>query len=277
MVILKILNNNGFISSDEDGKEIVIMGKGVAFGKKTGQEIELPVNAKIFSSNNKEIHSRLQEIVSDIPVEYLEITEKIVNTLKKEYNRSLQDIIYISLTEHIHAAIERSRQGIKIKNPLLQEIKRLYKEEYEVAKRTLVMMEEQFGVAFEDDEAGFITYHIVNAQLDGGMNNISDITKITQEVLNVIKYKMNIEYNEDSTSYDRLITHLKFFAQRILSHSVYKDQDDDLFPLLCKKYPQSFECTEAISRLIEKKYEYQLSQEEQMYLMIHIQKNLGAN
>ena len=33
MYIDKVLNNNAFISLDENNEEIVVMGKGIAFGK----------------------------------------------------------------------------------------------------------------------------------------------------------------------------------------------------------------------------------------------------
>ncbi len=42
------------------------------------------------------------------------------STLKK----SLNDTIYISLTDHLYTALERKKQGIAIKNLLLWDIKR---------------------------------------------------------------------------------------------------------------------------------------------------------
>ena len=41
MYIEKVLNNNAFISLDEQGEEIIVMGKGIAFGKKGNQHIDL--------------------------------------------------------------------------------------------------------------------------------------------------------------------------------------------------------------------------------------------
>lgn len=40
MVINKILNNNAVITFDDKGKEIIIMGKGIAYGKRKGDFIE---------------------------------------------------------------------------------------------------------------------------------------------------------------------------------------------------------------------------------------------
>ena len=37
MIIERIINNNVVSALDEDGKEIVVMGNGIGFGKKKGQ------------------------------------------------------------------------------------------------------------------------------------------------------------------------------------------------------------------------------------------------
>ena len=41
MHIEKVLNNNAFISLDKDGEEIIVMGRGIAFGKKGNQDVDL--------------------------------------------------------------------------------------------------------------------------------------------------------------------------------------------------------------------------------------------
>ncbi|MEE0427311.1 MAG: PRD domain-containing protein [Turicibacter sp.] len=273
MYIEKVLNNNAFISLDENGEEIIVMGKGIAFGKKGNQKVDLTnLNYKIFSCKNKNINNKLISIVSDLSQEYILLTRKIISTFEKEYNKKLNEIIYVSLTEHIHGAIERYHQGIQVKNPLLMEIKRLFADEYEIGRRALEMIHQDFGVLFEEDEAGYIAYHIVNAELNNDMINIANITKVMQQVLSVIKYHFKVEFNEESSTYYRFITHLKFFAQRVFSNAVYEEEDTELFFILKEKYHESYECVLKIKELIEHEYNYDLSLEEQLYLMIHIER-----
>ena len=273
MYIEKVLNNNAVISLDENGDEIIVMGKGIAFGKKGNQKVELTnLNYKIFSCKNKNINNKLISIVSDLSQEYILLTRKIILTFEKEYNKKLNEIIYVSLTEHIHGAIERYHQGIQVKNPLLMEIKRLFADEYEIGRRALEMIHQDFGVLFEEDEAGYIAYHIVNAELNNDMINIANITKVMQQVLSVIKYHFKVEFNEESSTYYRFITHLKFFAQRVFSNAVYEEEDTELFFILKEKYHESYECVLKIKELIEHEYNYDLSLEEQLYLMIHIER-----
>ncbi|MCU7207430.1 CAT RNA binding domain-containing protein, partial [Turicibacter sp. GALT-G1] len=90
MYIEKVLNNNAFISLDENGDEIIVMGKGIAFGKKGNQKVDLTnLNYKIFSCKNKNINNKLISIVSDLSQEYILLTRKIISTFEKEYNKKL--------------------------------------------------------------------------------------------------------------------------------------------------------------------------------------------
>ena len=273
MLIDKVLNNNAFISLDENGEEIVVMGKGIAFGKKGNQEVDLTnLNYKIFSNKDKQLNDKFIAIVSDIPEEYLVVTTKIVSGFENEYSKKLNDIIYISLTEHIQGAVDRFKNGVEVSNPLVLEIKRLFPDEFKAGKRALELLNDEFNVDFKDDEAGYIAQHIVNAELNNDMSNIVNITKIMQEITNIVKYYFKVEFIEDSNTYYRFITHLKFFAQRIFNSKGYEDSDTDLFEILKEKYDKSYKCVVKIKEFIEHKYNYILSEEEQLYLIIHIER-----
>ena len=128
----------------------------------------------------------------------------------------------MSLTDHINFAIQRNKKGLDIKNALLWETKRLYKDEFAIGKQALAMVKNKTGVSLPEDEAGFIALHIVNAELNEEMPNIINITKVMQEILRIVKYHFKIEFNEESLHYYRFVTHLKFFAQRLLTAHIWK-------------------------------------------------------
>lgn len=270
MRVVKILNNNAFIS-EVNGEEIIVMGKGVAFQKKINDEIMFDENMKIFSNSKSQMNEKMKNVILNIPESYLEITDIIVEMLKKDYNKELHDIIYVSLTEHIHSAVERLKNGIEIKNPLLNEIKSLYRDEYNIAVKGLDVIKEKLGVKFNKDEAGYITSHIINAQLDGGMNNTAEITRIVQKILNIIEFNLLIDIKEESPSYDRVITHLKFLSLRVLNNTI-NDEDDELFEIFKKKYPECYNCVNVIADYFIKEYNYELTKAEKMYLIIYIQR-----
>ena len=271
MKVLKILNNNAFISYDSHNKEVIVMGNGVAFGAKVGKDIEPSGRYKIFSNNNSELLSRLENIVSDIPEEYMKITEQIIFILEKQYDKKINDVVYISLTEHIHGAIERYRRGINLSNPMLIEIKRLFKDEFEIGMSALEDIEREFDIRFNEDEAAYIAQHLIYGQLDY-MTSITDMTKLMQEIIDIVKYSYRTDFNEDSIYYHRFVTHLKFFVQRVVSGQNYTDENVDLFEIFKLKYAESYECVLKIYQHISTHYNYELNSDEQLYLMIHIEK-----
>lgn len=276
MHIHKILNNNVVVILNEKGREQIVMGRGIAFKKKIGDEIVKESIDKVFSLSNPDANNRFQELISDIPLEYLELVENIITYAKTHLGKKLDESIYIALVDHIYMSVSRFLQGIEVKNALLWDIKRFYKDEYCIGSKAIDMLEEELNVRLADDEAGFIALHFVNAQMEEDeqeVQRIYEITKVMQEVTNIVRYYFNITFDEESVYYYRFISHLKFFAQRLCSAKTYEDgNDDELLDIIKLKYKSAYECVGTIGTFIEKKYNYILSQEEQLYLTIHIER-----
>lgn len=274
MIIDKILNNNVIVVKDKNNVEKIIMGKGIAFNKKIGDAIEKKSIEKVFTLTNSVALNKLQELVVDIPLEYLEVTEEIVVYSKACLGKRINEMIYVSLVDHIYTSIDRYLEGINIKNALLWDIRRFYPDEFDIGMTALDMIEKKFKVRLPDDEAGFIALHIVNAEIDeDSMQNMYAITKVMQEISNIVKYKFQIEFDENSVYYYRFITHLKFFAQRLISGKTFEDMDDSsLLDMVKTKYKNAYYCVNEISNFIYRKYKYELSDEEKLYLTIHIER-----
>ena len=269
MEISKVLNNNVAVVI-ENNEEKIVMGRGICFKKKTGDTIAPETIDKVFYLHNQEVLSRFKELVVDIPLEYLEIGEEIMDEARLSLGKALNDNIYISMVDHIYTAVIRAKDDILVKNALLWDIQRFYKEEYQIGKKALEIIEKKTGVLLPNDEAGFIALHIVNGQLDEDVHDMYEITKIMQEIENIVRYHFKIEFNEESAYYYRFITHLKFFAQRLVEHKKQNKQEDDLLEVVQVKYANAYQCVEKIAIYIKNQYNYELYDEEKLYLTIHI-------
>lgn len=269
MEISKVLNNNVAVVI-ENNEEKIVMGRGICFKKKTGDTIEPATIDKVFYLHNQEVLSRFKELVVDIPLEYLEIGEEIMDEARLSLGKALNDNIYISMVDHIYTAVVRAKDNILVKNALLWDIQRFYKEEYQIGKKALEIIEKKTGVLLPNDEAGFIALHIVNGQLDEDVHDMYEITKIMQEIENIVRYHFKIEFNEESAYYYRFITHLKFFAQRLVEHKKPNQKEDDLLEVVQVKYANAYQCVEKIAMYIKNQYNYELYDEEKLYLTIHI-------
>ncbi len=89
------------------------------FQKKVGDIIDENKIDKIFALENKDTNTKLQQLLKDIPIEYVEVSEKIIKYARTKAERKLNDFIYITLLDHMHMAIIRQREGICVKNIML--------------------------------------------------------------------------------------------------------------------------------------------------------------
>lgn len=275
--IHKIINNNVIMFIDENGNETVAMGRGIAYKKKNGDLIdEKDIDKRFYQSKDKSFIDKFEQIVSIIPAEYIELADDIVQYAKISMNKKFSDSLYISLSDHIYASVSRYLEGIELKNPILWEIKRFYEPEFEVGMKALEMIEDRFKVKLPEDEAGFITLHVVDAQLDNcNVDNVYEITKVIQDIHNIVRYFFRIEFDTKSIHYYRFITHIRFFAQRLVTKTTYvDDQDDSLFQLLKDKYKNSYKCVLKIEEYIKRSFNYEISKDEKLYLMVHIERTV---
>lgn len=249
--IAKVLNNNIVIAVNERGEDVIAMGCGIAFGKKRGD-----VLAKA------------------IPAEYIEAAEKVIAMAKMQLGKELADNLYLSLADHIYFTIQRWHSNMLIRNRLLLETRMLYPDEFRAGQDAVKYLDEQFKVDLPEDEAAFIALHFVNASMGMQMNETVQITQIVQEVSSVIRNYFHLEFDPDSLDYFRMVTHIKFFAQRIVAGtSLTSDESDmQLYEMVRQKYEQSFACVQRIVSYLEKQYHTAVSGTEQMYLTIHIER-----
>ena len=272
MIIKRILTNNAVVIDDENQQEKIVCGKGIAFKKRPGMEIdEISINQTFILEGGGE-YSRFEQLLKDVPLEYLELSSEIINMAKLEFAKKFKDNVIITLSDHLYVAIKRCREGMTISNPLLWDIKNFYEIEYDIGLRALELIKNKFHIQLPNDEAGFIALHIVNVELDeDNMDHIFQVTKVIQEIMTTVKYHFHAEFDTSNVYYYRFITHLKFFALRLLKDNQFnEDEENELLDVVKDKYCTSYECVLKIKDFLEKKYNYTLQEDEIVYLTIHV-------
>ena len=214
---------------------------------------------------------RLGELLSQIPLEVMTTCDRIIDLARGRLGK-LQESLYITLTDHCHFAIERQKKGIALRNVLLWEIKRLYPKEFALGQEARAIIAKRLGVELAEDEAGFIALHLVTAQLNSEMPEVMHVTRVMQEILQLVKYQLQLNYDEESLSYQRFVTHLKFFAQRMLTRTVVEDDDVSLHSAVKDNYAKAWKCAETVATHLQKQYQRSLTTEEIMFLAIHIER-----
>lgn len=188
MIIYKIFNNNAVVIKDENGVEKVVMGCGLAFKKKNGDELDESKIDKIFVLSDPLINNRFQELVASIPIDYVELGEEIIEYAASILEVDLNDTIYLSLIDHLYSAVKRFQEGIGIKNAILWDIKKFYKKEFDIGLKALEMIEKRFCLRLPEDEAGFIAIHLVEAVTRKGAQDIHQVAEIISEITSIVSY-----------------------------------------------------------------------------------------
>lgn len=277
MIIQKIYNNNIVLVIDKESKkELVLTGCGIGFQKKIGQEVDKNKIEKKFITEDEIFTNKIIKLAKEVDENIFNISSKIIEYAQNYLNSELDEYIYVSLTDHISFAFKRYEEKIEIKNDLLNEIRRIHKKEFEIGKWAIDYTEKEYNVKFPIDEAGFIAMHIVNANYRESTSESFLMTKIVKDILNIIRYYYSVELEENDFNYDRLITHLKFFASRLIKKDSLENKDNELIHIIKAQYKDAYNCAYKIKEFIEKNHEYIVSEDEILYLTLHINRVISV-
>jgi beta-glucoside operon transcriptional antiterminator len=170
----------------------------------------------------------------------------------------MNETAFLSFADHLHTAIQRSEKNIQLKNFLLWDIKRFFPKELAIAQEGIRWVNEEMNTNLSEDEAGFLTLHIVNAEID---NSSEDAIKLTQLIEDIY--------------FQRFITHLRFFSERVIRASNGEHEEDnrvesELFELITTKYKEAYIATKKVVELLANRWNYEVSPDEQVYITIHL-------
>ncbi|NFS94285.1 PRD domain-containing protein [Clostridium botulinum] len=271
MQIVKVMNNSLILARDENDKEIVVMGKGLGFKRKAGEELDTEKIEKIFVLKNETDTREYVKLIEETPSEYIEITNDIIGYANEKLGGKLNDQIFITLVDHISYALTRYEKNITIQNRLLWELKKFYPKEFEIGKYAVEYINNKLNVKLQEEEAGNIAFHVVNAQTEEAeMQNTMLTIRMLKDIFNIIQYNFGITIDKDSLNYSRFLTHLQFFVQRLLDDRMIESKENFIFEQMIKEYPKEVKCARLIGDYVKKVLNKEISNEELLYLTIHI-------
>lgn len=271
MQISKVLNSSVVLVRDDNGEESILLGKGIGYGRKPGQEIDRQPSDRVFVPLSNPDAQPMLELFSSIPPVYLELTQEIVADAEETLGVKLSPHIYLMLTDHLHFAVERQQMGLTVTNRVLWEIKHFYRREYAVGQRAVKRAYKMLNVFLPEEEAGNIAFHIVNARMDAGAGgDAMQAARLIGELTNIVTYRIHAQLDTDSIHVSRFISHLQFFADRFFSGKLMDSEDDFLFTQMQQGYPEAVDCAEKIRTFVLRKYGVFLPNEETAYLALHI-------
>jgi Transcriptional antiterminator len=272
LTIKKAYTNNIALVTDHSYNEFIVMGKGIAFQKRNGDTVNESQIEKKFILDSEKLAMKLTQLLNEVPLHYIEVTDRIVKMAERELKTEFNECIYITLSDHLNYAISRANRKIDLPNAMLCEIRKFYKNEFRAAKKAVDMIYNSEKTQLSDNEAGYITLHFVNAQMNSdSMTETISMVETINDIVKLVQEEFGITLDEESVSYIRFITHIRFFLKRIFSKELYESDDEDaIYHSLKIQYPKEDLCSEKIAQYVRKKYNVGISLEEKAYFIIQI-------
>lgn len=257
--IIKVLNNNAILALDQEKKrEIILLGNGIGFGKHPGEEIKMIQSAKIYTLVTKKKQTSALKVVNGIKPVYLEATGRILEEAERVFEKVSHDSL-LPLADHIALAAKRAEEKMQIPNPFTPDIKVLFEKEYKVALKGREIIREMTGAEISDDEVGFISLHIHSARSDEKVSETLDNTRLINEGIRMIEEYFQIDLEQDSLGYNRMMSHIYYMLVRTRKGEQVKADLNDFVQV---KYPKEFAAAEKICAWIEQELKKEVRIEE---------------
>lgn len=267
--IIKVLNNNGILVYDNDtGREMILLGNGVGFGKRPAQQIGSLPGAKVYTLVNRQKQHSVLQVVNGIRPEFIEAAGRIIDEAEKMFRNVSRDIL-LPMADHIALAAKRAEEDRQIPNPFTPDIRVLFEKEYAAALKGREIIRELTGCEISEDEVGFITLHIHAGLSDEQVSEALETTRIIDEGISIIEEAFGQEFEEDSLAYTRLMSHLYYMVARTRKgESAKADFNDFIFA----NYPYTGKVAEEVCSYMSRQLKKNVAREEIGFLAIHIQR-----
>lgn len=267
---IKSLNNNCVLSVYTDtNKEVILLGKGIGFGKSFNQEIKINDQIKVYELNNAKENLSVETVLATDPL-FIEISDAILIETEKTFGFVNKEII-LALADHIQFAIKRMEAKMEIANPFANDTRLLFPKEYEVALKAKKIIKGRTSHTINDDEVAFITLHIhlgINTK-NTRMDTLLQIQYIIKDNIELMKNKLGFSIDEKTIFYARLLNHLKFLILRVEND---EKLDINLNDYVEHSFPDSYRVSKKICLEFEKVFNKKILEAEVGYLAIHLER-----
>ena len=267
--ITKILNHNSFMGiQSKNDQECLIMGKGVAFGKKVGQTVSVTGDARVYSLKELTDRGEAKEIIKSVSPLCLELANEVLDQAEEEFGKVDRSILF-TMADHLDFAVRRIQNGEQISNPLTDDIRIMFYKEYKVAGCIRDLLKEKLGIRIDEHEIGYIALHVHSAIVDENVSQAMEIARTVRECICMVEEETGKSIDVMSLSYNRLMNHVRYMVARAIHGEKLKMSLNDYMSV---KFPGPYMTAEKICRKMEKSLKLPIPDIEIGYLAMHLER-----
>lgn len=270
MRISRIFNNNVALAQTFAGEEVVVIGRGLAFGKRRGDMVDPTLVEQTFVPDRGTSLESLSGLLAEIPSEILGVASDVEAMVKSEGVRVSHSFI-VPLADHLNFAVVRAREGVEVDYPLAPEVAQLYPQEMRFGRLAVDLVRERLGVELPDIEAVPLAMHLVNAQFAvDDMGGTYRMTEVFAQIFDVLATFFGGPVDRSLMSAARFVTHLRYLFVRVGKPAAEGPSIPLLLETVRSAHPQAFACARKVRLILEMHVQQDLTDDELAYLTIHI-------
>lgn len=273
--VAKVLNNNVIIARHPEHGEVVVIGKGIGFNRKSGDSILLDAIEKMFILTDQMEQEQYKQLVPQIDEQLIEVIGEIISYISRKTQSELNEHIHIALTDHLAFAIKRAEQDIAFHNPFLYETKEIYPLEFELAEYAIDLIHKKLGVDLGEDEIGFVALHINSAITNRHISEVRGHAQLIADLVAIIEQELQISISRNSLDYSRLLTHLRFAIERVRRGECI-GEIERLDALLQQEYPSLYILATRLTEAMEQRLHKPVCHAEVSYLTMHLHRIVAS-
>lgn len=273
--IKKVLNNNVIIADHPEHDEVVVIGKGIGFGKKVNELLQMEQIEKMFVLKDEREREQYKLLVPHVSENLIELMNDLMFYIQDRIGAPLNEHIHIALTDHIAFAIKRLKQGFTVDNPFLVETKVLYPKEYKIAEEVVEQINTRLNISFPEGEVGFIALHIYSSTTNAEISSIHQNSRLITQLISLIEANLQIVLDKESIHYLRLVRHLQYAIERVKKGEKV-EESQSFAELLKAEYPLCYNLAWKLVKVMQHELQLPVYDAESIYLTMHLQRLVKA-
>lgn len=271
MRVKRVIGNNAVVAVDDDGHEVVALGRGVGHGRRPNDLVDTNRVEQVFIAGGAAAGDRLTEFLADTPLSCVRTAARIAELAHERLGLRVTQALILPIADHLTFAMHRYRQGISMDFPLVWEVGQLYPRELEVGRAAVTLADTILSIKLDPDEAVAFAMHFVNAQFaTPGLSTTVRMTETITRMFDVVERTFGLTIDRQSMTAARFVTHLRYLFTRISSGKQIHESHRTLVDAIANAHPDAMVCAAKLQYFIEMSQSTHLTPDETAYLAMHV-------
>jgi beta-glucoside operon transcriptional antiterminator len=267
--VVKVYNNNVILAQEADGLQVVLMGKGIGFSRRTGDLVD-ETGCKRFVPDSTARAESLGSTLGEASWDEAQVAGEICSQASRSLDFPDSQGLFVPVLDHLVFAVRRAQKGTVVDFGLKWEVEQLYPEEAEEGRKAVELVKSELGFKLQEDEWVAFAMHFISHRWAGGdMSRTVAATQTISDIFNALEHVWGRAIPRSSMSASRFVTHLRYLFARVRTEQQLPALDIDLLASVRASCPPAVEAAETLAALISEAAGRPLSKDEVSYLALH--------